>query len=137
VWGGVVSGWIHGGFLLKNILKKAFSSIFIPFWIGGIVVAGVLVMILAYGGFIFLGIDTVRFIKKKPLIYSFEHSQLIQSEKAQMEILQDALSTPTVQIKDDSEVAMENLEKLNGMHEKGLITDEEFETKKAQLLQRI
>jgi hypothetical protein len=84
-------------------------------------------------GGIFLIIDLILFIKKKPLIYPYEYVSLLQTKAAQAEMMCNAAQD----FKDDSEIAAENLQKLSDMLEKGLITTEEFNMKKAELLERM
>ena len=61
-------GFIHGIFHAEFMFKKAFKKLGI---IIGFFVSGVIFIISAYAGFIFLIVDTVLFIIKKPLIYPF------------------------------------------------------------------
>lgn len=71
--GGFIHGLFHAEFVFKNAFKKL--GIFIGFFISGVIFT-----IAAYSGFIFIIIDTVLFIKKKPLIYPFEDKHFLVVE---------------------------------------------------------
>lgn len=70
-------GFIHGIFHAEFMFKKAFKKLGI---IIGFFVSGVIFIISAYAGFIFLIVDTVLFIIKKPLIYPFEDKYFLTIE---------------------------------------------------------
>ena len=86
-------------------------------------------------GFIFLIADTVFFFIKKPLIYPFEHKCFLDSKKAQEEIQAAAYSE--MMRRANSENNMEKIRKLKEMMEQGVITEEEFNRKKTELLDKI
>lgn len=71
--GGFIHGLFHAEFVFKNVFKKLGLII-------GFFVSGVIFTIAAYSGFIFIIIDTVLFIKKKPLIYPFEDKHFLVVE---------------------------------------------------------
>lgn len=70
-------GFIHGIFHAEFLYKKAFKGLGL---IVGFFVSVFIFMLAAYSGFIFLIIDTILFIKKKPLIYSFEDKHFLTVE---------------------------------------------------------
>ena len=70
-------GFIHGIFHAEFLFKKAFKKLGV---IIGFFVSGVIFIISAYAGFIFLIVDTVLFIIKKPLIYPFEDKYFLTIE---------------------------------------------------------
>lgn len=70
-------GFIHGIFHAEFLFKKAFKKLGI---IIGFFVSGVIFIISAYAGLIFLIVDTVLFIIKKPLIYPFEDKYFLTIE---------------------------------------------------------
>lgn len=74
VFGG---GFIHGLFHAEFLFKKAFKNLGL---IIGFFASGVVFLVSAYSGFIFLIVDTVLFILKKPLIYPFEDKNFLAVE---------------------------------------------------------
>lgn len=133
VFGGsfMFGGFLHGIVHMEFTYKKLARSLGII----GLFLCLFVIMIGAYAGFIFLVIDLVLFIRKKPLIYSYENINFLYSKGAQeeiaaMEIASAVGADNTANVKDD-------LEKLKEMLDSGLITESEYETKKAELLNRI
>lgn len=124
---GIIPGLIHGEFAYKKAVRKL--SII------GLLVAMFFGMILAYFGFVCLIADTIIFIMKKPLVYPFENKCFLETRKAQEEI---AAATYNVFLRAaSSDDAMTKLQKLKEMMEQGVITEEEFNLKKAELLDEI
>lgn len=68
------AGFIHGAFHAEFLYKKAFNKLGL---IIGFFASVFIFMIAAYAGFIFLIVDTVLFILKKPLIYPFEDKNFL------------------------------------------------------------
>lgn len=92
--GGLVTGLVHGGFAYK----KAFANF-------GIVI-GLVLSAFAYIGFslaggIFLVVDTILFIQKKPLIYGFEDKNFISLENIMRNANVDEYSLYNVGLNDD------------------------------------
>lgn len=71
--GGFIHGLFHAEFVFKNAFKKL--GLVIGFFLSGLIFT-----IAAYSGFIFIIIDTVLFILKKPLIYPFEDKHFLVVE---------------------------------------------------------
>lgn len=125
--GAAIHGIVHSEFLLKNIMKALKKYSIIGLFIG-LGLCCMLICLFSYIGGIFLVVDTVLFILKKPLIYPFENKSFLKSKAVQEELYQQNL--------DNSYVAG-SIQKLNEMMKQGLITEEEFNSKKAELLERI
>ena len=68
--GGFIHGLFHAEFVFKNAFKNL--GLFIGFFLSGLIFT-----IAAYSGFIFIIIDTILFILKKPLIYPFEDKHFL------------------------------------------------------------
>ena len=95
---------------------------------------GVLIVVPAFGimfGFVYEIVDTVLFLRKKPLVYQRELKHFMETKQAQAEI-EAALTAEA-----NSETVMANLQKLKEMAEQGVITEEEFNQKKAEMMARI
>lgn len=135
--GGLIPGIVHGGYYYKKVFlgMLKFPIIFYIGIVFGVVVAGLILVAFAYGGFIFLIIDTIRFIQKKPLIYSFEHKHFLESNKAQEEMQAAAYNNYLDAVNSDN--VMNKMQDLKQMLDQGVITSEEFEIKKAELLDRM
>lgn len=124
---GIIPGFIHGEFAYKKMFRNLF--------IIGLFIDVLLATIFAYAGFIFLIADTILYIMKKPLVYPFENKCFLETRKAQEEI---AAATYNVFLRAaSSDDAMTKLQKLKEMMEQGVITEEEFNRKKAELLEEI
>ena len=121
VTGGIFHGWLHCEFLVRHIKREVmFPFRLIPYF---------LVYIFGWlPGSIFLIIDLILFIKKKTLVYPFEFEHICRLEKVEQELEAEAH-------KHDND--MDKLRGLKQMYDNGVITEEEFESKKAELLERI
>lgn len=71
------AGFIHGAFHAEFLYKKMFKTLGL---IIGFFASVFIFMIAAYAGFIFLIVDTVLFVLKKPLIYPFEDKNFLVVE---------------------------------------------------------
>lgn len=76
-----------------------------------------------FAGWIFLIIDTILFIMKKPLIYRWEDKRVLAKAETQTGAF---IAAPS---------AADKLNELNKMLNSGAITQEEFDEKKAELLE--
>lgn len=131
---GIISGIIHGEFIYKKTVRtlKKFSLIGLAI---GMFVFVFLLEVFVITGSIFLIADTVLFFMKKPLVYPFEHKCFLESRKAQQEI-ETAFYNKMMHTA-NSENAMDKLQKLKVMMEQGIITEDEFNRKKTELLDEI
>lgn len=121
VLGGIFHGWLHCEFFVRHVKRKVLFPIrLVPYF---------LVYIFGWlPGSIFLIIDLILFIKKKPLVYPFEFEHICRLEKVEQEL-------EAVERKHNND--MDKLRGLKQMYDNGVITQEEFESKKAELLERI
>lgn len=133
MFGGIPLGIAHSVHYLVNTFKTCMRII--PLFPADLVISFLVtaMVYIAFGvaGGALLVVDTIMFICKKPLIYPFEMKHFLQSKAAQAEILASAANGSY------SEEVMKDLENLRSMLEKGLITQKEFDDKKAELLELI
>ncbi len=131
---GCISGIIHGELVYKKTVRtlKKFSLIGLAI---GMFVFLFLLEIFVITGSIFLIADTVLFFMKKPLVYPFEHKYFLESRKAQEEI-ETAIYNEMMRTA-NGENAMNKIQKLKEMMEQGIITEDEFNRKKTELLDEI
>ena len=133
MFGGIPLGIAHSVHYLVNTFKTCMRII--PLFPADLVISFLVtaMVYIAFGmaGGVLLVVDTIMFIRKKPLIYPFEMKHFLQSKAAQAEILASAANESY------SEEVMKDLENLKSMLEKGLITQKEFDDKKAELLELI
>lgn len=136
MWGaGFIAGMVHGEFIYKKIVKTLDKALPLVGLIMGVFISLFLLAVFSYIGFIFLIADTVLFFMKKPLVYPFEHKCFLDSRKAQEEI-ETAVYNEMIRTA-NSENAMDKLQKLKVMMEQGIITEDEFNRKKTELLDEI
>lgn len=133
-----LQGLMHIGFFYKRAIRAVYGKIVeLGILIGLFVLiplVGVLIVVPAFGimfGFVYEIVDTVLFLRKKPLVYQRELKHFIETKQAQAEI-EAALTAEA-----NSETVMANLQKLKEMAEQGVITEEEFNQKKAEMMARI
>ena len=138
ITGGLVPGLVHCEFAFKSVFK----SLLIFFIVGPWALAFILTFAIFAGGTFWI-IDTIRFMMKKPLVYAWEHKYFLRTDAAQQEMaaeyqgaVLDALSG-TRNVVNSSDTAKSDLQNLKEMLDQGLITQEEFDNKKKELLERI
>lgn len=141
-FGCALNGLIHCVFLWKGGLKKLTEwAVSLGILLGLFALIPILLVVIgvpylcAAFGYFFVAIDTILFLMKKPLIYKWEHKYLLKSKKAQEEIEEDAYRETMYAA--ESTAAAEQLSNLNKLKEQGAITEEEFNRKKAELLEKI
>lgn len=137
VTGGLILGLVHCEFLFKSLFK----SIWILFLVG-IFFLGFILTYAIFAGGAYLIIDTILFIRKKPLIYSFENKYFLQTAQAQAEMELDyqksmVNAVATAATAGNGATAKNDLQHLKDMLDQGLITEAEFNKKKKELLERI
>lgn len=134
-YSGFVPGLVHCEYAFKGVFRKfsIFGIFFLP-WV---------FIFAVFAGGAYLIADTILFIMKKPLVYPFEHKHFLRTEEAQTEMVAeyqgamlDALAG-TKNTVNNSDVAKNDLQNLKDMLNQGLITEEEFNKKKKELLERI
>lgn len=125
---GVLAGLVHCEFGFKGAFQK--------FSVLGIFALPFVVIYAIFAGGIYLIVDTILFILKKPLIYPFEMKYFIATKDARAEMTVNALSGMG-NVSSGSDTAKNDLQNLKEMLDQGLITQEEFNNKKKELLERI
>lgn len=131
VIGGFLPGVAHLGFLFRKIKLDTALLLIIVFGILVLFVYLFILVIIMYTGWIFFIIDTILFILKKPLIYRWEDKRVLAKALEQAGLYQDAVPSQTASSTADQ------LTELNQMLSSGLITQEEFDAKKAEILARM
>lgn len=133
--GGIIHYFIHSEFLLKKLMNSL--------GIIGILAFLIISVFGMYTGWIFMIVDFILFLMKKPCIYPFENESFLLSKKAQEEI--DAINlqatanayAQAVREINGTDNIKDSLEQLKEMLDNGLITESEYEAKKAELLERL
>lgn len=123
--GGLVHGLVHCEFAFKWLFKNLPLILALAGCLG-------LYLLGAFIGVPVIIADLVLFIKKKPLVYSFEHKHFFMLKSVQNE-MEAAMYTEAAR----SESVAEKLSNLNKLKAEGAITEEEYNTKKAELLEKI
>ncbi len=82
----------------------------------------------AFAGWIYYIIDLIRFFTKKPLVYEKEAQAIIQKTEQNTNYDEQQRFTQDT---------MENIKKLKEMLDSGIITEDEFNKKKSELLEMI
>lgn len=131
VVGGILPGLAHLGFLFKKIKLDTALLLVIVFGFFVLFVYVIIFGLIMYTGWIFFIIDTILLILKKPLIYRWEDKRVLAKALEQAGLYQDAVPSQTA-----SSTAGQ-LTELNQMLSSGLITQEEFDAKKAEILARM
>lgn len=71
-YGGIIHGWVHAGYLFRGAFEKTGLVL-------GLIFSAFIFIGAAFFGGVFLVIDTVRFIMKKPLIYNNEDKYFLDA----------------------------------------------------------
>ncbi len=125
-FGGIICGMYHLRFLFKKTLHWGIFNLVIHTILLGV--------IWCIGTFLVI-IDTVLLIIRKPLVYPFEEKRVIGEIREKLGVFENPFISLDAQA--NHAAAMNKIEELKAMHDKGLITQEEFEAKKAELMSRI
>lgn len=123
----MIPGFVHANLHFKKFLSAGIIGLAI--WFIAVMLVG------GYGCVIFLVMDIVRYIQKKPLISKSEHKFFIETPVAQQEMM--AMTIADYNRQYDSNAAADNLRKFKEMYDSGIITEDEFNAKKAELLERM
>lgn len=126
--GGLVHGLVHCEFAFKWLFKNLPLILALAGCLG-------LYLLGAFIGVPVIIVDLVLFIKKKPLVYSFEHKHFFMLKSVQNE-MEAAMYMEAAEAARSESVA-EKLSNLNKLKAEGTITEEEYSTKKAELLEKI
>lgn len=125
-FGGIICGMYHLRFLFKKTLYLGILNLVIHTILLGV--------IWCIGTFLVIA-DTVLLIIRKPLVYPFEEKRVIGEIREKLGVFENPFISLDAQA--NHAAAMNKIEELKAMHDKGLITQEEFEAKKAELMSRI
>lgn len=125
MFGGIFPGLVHLGFLFKKIKLDTAILLILLIGIFILMVYAVILAIVMYTGWIFLIIDTILFIMKKPLIYRWEDKRVLAKAETRTGAY---ITAPS---------AADQLNELNRMLNSGLITQEEFDAKRAEIMSRL
>lgn len=123
----MISGLDHLGYMFKKAVKNGIGLVII-LGIWYIVVFAGICMLAMLSGWVFLIVDSIRFLTKKPLISQKEIAGILEKEQVQAELLVQAYSSAA------TPSASDRLAELKEMLDGGLITAEEFEAKKQEVL---
>lgn len=126
--GGMVCGLVHCEFLFRTLFRKVPLILALPVCLF-LYIAG------SFAGFPLMILDLILFIRKKPLVYPFEHEYFLMLKPVQEEI--EAAAYQEAAEAAHSENAAEKLSTLNRLREQGAITEDEYNAKKAELLEQI
>lgn len=136
--GGIIHYYIHAEFLFKKLAHSL--------GIIGIFVFLVISIFGMYTGWVFLIADLILYLLKKPCIYPFENASFVYYSKKAQEELEAMNFNATVNayaqaVKEINGSGTDNvkdgLAQLKDMLDNGLITENEYKAKKAQLLERL
>lgn len=134
----VVHGFMHGTFIFRSVWKWLCDKLYglsILFLLIAYFVEGVVFSFFCAYGFVFVIIDTIRSLIKKPLVYRWEHKYLLRMEKPE-KVSEEDRYLQSVEA-NRREVATERLRNLNMLRAEGAITEEEYNAKKAEYLEKI
>ena len=116
-------GLNHGWHSLKKLFIEIpfLFAIVIAFFVGG---CAILV------GGIYAIVDAIYLILKKPLVFKYERNEILESREMQEIMIRRAMGEFSTVPEDN----MEKLRRLKEMMDDGVITEEEYNAKKAELL---
>lgn len=128
IFGAILVGTVHGEFIFRKTIH------YFPFYVAFVLIL-IELMCLAVIGFFLIILDTVLVIMKKPLVYPFENTLFLESANAQYEMQQQACDDIINALNSDD--ALTKIQKLKEMMEQGVISEEEFNAKKTELLKEV
>ncbi len=130
-------GLIHAEMLLKSLIKKFLKSL-LKIYFPPIMLISAVMLCLGLTFAMFIGapcmiIDLILYLKKKPLVYSFEIGSFLKLKAVQEEMQVMAMQ----EMRYTQEDAQTKIIKLKHMLDDGLITEDEYNQKKTELLSNI
>lgn len=132
-----IHGLIHAEMLLKPLIKKFLKSLlkiyFPPIMLISAIMLGCGVTFAMFIGAPCMIIDLILYLKKKPLVYSFEIGSFLKLKAVQEEM--QAMAMQEMRYSQEDEHT--KIVKLKQMLDDGLITEDEYNQKKAELLSNI
>lgn len=133
--------WYSAGSIVMGIVHKRrwFINInyiipIIPF--GWIVMYFTLIPVI-FIGFVILPLDVILFFMKKPLVRNSEIMKICNTDEVAAEALGHAAAEAYLDSVNNNKTSTDKLNELKQMLDNGLITEEEFNKKKSELLDRI
>lgn len=135
--GCLIHGFIHAEMLLKPLIKKFLKSL-LKIYFPPIVIISAVMLSFGFLVAMLIGapcmiIDLIMYLKKKPLVYSFELGSFMKLKAVQEEIQAMAMQD----MRYSQEDVQTKITKLKQMFDDGLITENEYSQKKAELLSNI
>lgn len=127
--GGTISGVDHISHWFKKVFKQSVLLI-ILLGIWYIAVFSVLLGVAMMCGWVHMIIDLVKFLTKKPLVTQGDIVRILKQEQVQAEMMLQSYNNAAPS-------ASDKLAELKEMLDSGLITAEEFEAKKQEILSGI
>ena len=132
-----IHGLIHAEMLLKPLIKKFLKSL-LKIYFPPIMLISAMMLCFGLTFAMFIGapcmiIDLVLYLKKKPLVYPSEVGSFLKLKAVQEEMQAMAMQ----EMRYPQEDAQTKIIKLKQMLDDGLITEDEYSQKKAELLSNI
>lgn len=132
-----IHGLIHAEMLLKSLVKRFLKSL-LKIYFPPIMLISAVMLCIGITFAMFIGapcmiIDLILYLKKKPLVYSFEIGSFLKLKAVQEEMQAMAMQ----EMRYPQEDAQTKIIKLKQMFDDGLITEDEYNQKKAELLSSI
>ena len=132
VIGSIVAGVVH----IETIYGKIKALLFIPI-AGWIIWIFIVYFSAVFYGMVVMIANVIRFVLKKPLFFAFEVDEFIRKEAAQnYNTAATAAAYNNVMVQQNTN-ATQNLTELKEMLDNGLITESEYDIKKAEILSRM
>ena len=137
IGGGCIHGLIHAEMLLKPLIKKFLKSL-LKIYFPPLMLISAIMLCLGLTFAMFIGapcmiIDLVLYLKKKPLVYPFEIGSFLKLKAVQEEMQVMAMQ----EMRYPQEDTQTKIIKLKQMLDDGLITEDEYNQKKTELLSTI
>lgn len=135
VFGSIVAGLVH----IETIYGKIKPLLFVPI-IGWCIWVFIVVYASHLYGVVVLIANAIRYFKKKPFFFSFEIDDYLRKEAAQnidAAVTEAAYNSVMGQQNVQNNNSAESLAKLKEMLDNGLITENEYDVKKAEILSRM
>ena len=135
VIGSIVAGIVH----IETIYGKIKALLFIPI-AGWIIWIFIVYFAAVFYGMVVMIANVIRFVLKKPLFFAFEVDEFIRKEAEQnldAAVTEAAYNSVMGQQNVQNNNSAESLAKLKEMLDNGLITENEYDVKKAEILSRM
>ncbi|MCM1507387.1 MAG: SHOCT domain-containing protein [Ruminococcus flavefaciens] len=132
-----IHGLIHSAVLLKSLFTKFLKSL-LKIYFPPLMLISAIMLCVGFTFAMFIGApcmiaDLIMYLKKKPLVYSCELGSFLKLKAVQEEI--QAMEMQNMRYSQDD--VQTKITKLKQMFDDGLITENEYNQKKAELLSNI